>query len=257
MEVFHILNLSPDSFSDGDQALLDPKNSLDKAKVLIAKGTDYIDLGAESTRPGAVVLDPELEWQRLKSFLEVYDLSTPLSLDSRNASVIARALELNPKIACINDVSGLQNLEVLKVVSNFCVNDLKYIAMHSFGGVPPRLNSAEIPDDFYKEHGGLEDHMKRFFSKTISCFQDYALNLDNLILDPGLGFGKNLRHSFEILEIIPKLKKEFGLKVLLGPSRKGFLKLWKNNPQASLEELDQYTVEFVKLAKDINFIRIH
>ena len=258
VKVLGILNLTPDSFSDADISLLGPQKALAKAQSLINSAVDIIDVGAESTRPGASSVSSDAEWQRLQGFLELYDLALPLSLDSRNPQVIAQALELNPKLTYINDVSGLQNPEVLRSLTDFCGNaGLKYIAMHSCGGVPPP-KSSEIPDDFYKEHGGLEEHMKRFFAKTISSMESYGLNISNLILDPGLGFGKNLKQSLEIIEIIPRLKQEFGLEILLGPSRKSFLKLWKNNHQASLQDLDLYSLRYcLEVVDQVNYFRLH
>lgn len=257
VKVLGILNLTPDSFSDADISLMDPQKALIKAKSLIDSAVDIIDVGAESTRPGASSVSSEAEWQRLQGFLELYDLAVPLSLDSRNPQVIAKALELNPRLTYINDVTGLQNLEVLRSLADFCGWELKYIAMHSFGGVPPP-KSSEIPDDFYKEHGGLEEHMKRFFAKTISMLESYGLNVSNLIFDPGLGFGKNLNHSLEIIEILPQLKQEFGLEILLGPSRKSFLEFWKSNPGASLQELNLYTLEYcLEVIDQVNYLRLH
>lgn len=257
VKVLGILNLTPDSFSNADISLLDPQKAIAKAKFLIDSAVDIIDVGAESTRPGATSVSSEAEWQRLQGFLELYGLTVPLSLDSRNPQVIARALQLNPRLIYINDVSGLQNPEILRSLVDFCGGELKYIAMHSFGGVPPP-KSSEIPDDFYKEDGGLKEHMKRFFAKTISMLESYGLDVSNLILDPGLGFGKNLKHSLEIIEIIPRLKEEFGLEILLGPSRKSFLKLWKNNPQASLQELDLYSLEYCSEVIDqVSYLRLH
>ncbi len=277
IKVLGILNLTPDSFSDADISLLDPQKALAKAQSLINSGVDIIDVGAESTRPGASTVSSEAEWQRLQGFLELYDLAVPLSLDSRNSQVISRALrtpckiglnanfeekadlqKINPKLTYINDVSGLQSPEILKSLADFCGNaSLKYIAMHSCGGVPPP-KSSEIPDDYYKEQGGLEEHMKRFFAKTLSLMESYGLNTSNIILDPGLGFGKNLKHSLEIIEIMPRLKQEFGLEILLGPSRKSFLKLWKSNPQVSLKELDLYSLEYcLEVIEQVNYLRLH
>jgi dihydropteroate synthase len=256
-KIFRILNLTPDSFSDGDVDSYDTKYVINKAQALIDKGADVIDIGAESTRPGANLISEEEEWLRLKNFLERYDLDIPLSLDSRNASTIAKALELNPRLMFINDVSGMQNPKILQVLANFCGDALKYVAMHS-KGIPP-LRSSEVPDDYYKDTGGLEEHMLKFFDQTITMMHNYGLDTRRLILDPGLGFGKNLKQSFQILEILPKLKSEFRLEILLGPSRKSFLKLWKNNPEAGNAELDEYTREFCGLldAHNVDYLRVH
>lgn len=254
-KVFGILNLTPDSFSDGDESVLDPSLAMKKAKALIDAGAEVLDIGAESTRPGASPVDTKKEWARLKPFLDVYNLDTPLSLDSRNPDIVKRALYQTDAIRYINDVSGMLNPEMLAILEQHADEKIKFISMHSKGGVPG-LASELVRDDFYQEDGGLFEHMKKFWAGVFDLSQKFGLKQERFILDPGLGFGKNLKQSLEILSLISELKKEFGLPVLIGASRKRFLKEWKNKPDAALEELDDWTKEYNDLC-DADYLRVH
>lgn len=257
-KVFGILNLTPDSFSDGDESVLDPAVAMKKAKALIQAGADVIDIGAESTRPGATELSTSDEWARLKPFLDNYNLDTPLSLDSRNPDIVKRALYQTDAIRYINDVSGMTNPEMLMILEQHADADLKFISMHSKGGIPG-LAAEAITEEFYSEDGGLYEHMKVFWNAVLEAAQKHKLKKENFILDPGLGFGKNLKHSLEIPSLIPRLKQEFGLPVMIGASRKRFLKEWKNKPDASLEDLDTWTSEYNYLfdLDEKDFLRMH
>lgn len=245
---FGILNLTPDSFSDGAENDSNLEFFLQKAKSLIETGFDVIDVGAESTRPGAEVITQKEEWARLKDFLLNYNLSKPLSLDSFKPETIKNALYHSSSIHYINDVTGLQNSDLLYQVAEHAESFVKLIGMHSKGGVPPSLKASEIPDDFYGGEGGLEEDLKRFFYGSIKACKKFGINESRLILDLGLGFGKNLKHSLELIELIPKIKNEFGLPVMIGASRKSFLKLWKIRPEADWSELDKWTEEYNSLA---------
>jgi dihydropteroate synthase len=242
---FGILNLSPDSFSDGEDFDLD--FFYNKAQTLINSGFDVIDVGAESTRPGASIINPKEEWARLKDFLLRYNLSKPLSLDSFKPETIKNALYYNSSISYINDVTGLHNPDLVYQVAEHAESFVKLIAMHSKGGVPPGLRASEIPDEFYDEDGGLKENLLVFFHESIKTCKKFQIDSSRLILDLGLGFGKNLKHSFELLDLIPEIKKEFGLPVMIGASRKNFLRLWKSSPNAQWAELDSWTKEYNSL----------
>jgi len=265
IKVLGILNLSPDSFSDGNSQYLDPEYGLVRTKQLQRLGVDIIDLGGQSTRPGAGSISDEEEWLRLESFFKNYDIDLPLSLDSYKPNIIEQALKASSQLAYINDVTGLQNPELLKVLANHGYDSLHYIAMHSKGGIPPSLKSSEITDDFYKEDGGLLEHMKRFFDQSLKLCQSFALDTKKIILDPGFGFGKNFQQSMFMLSLIPQLKREFALPILLGASRKSFLKLWpekitelKLNPELKNPELDILSREFNNIALEhVDLLRLH
>ncbi len=258
-----ILNLSPDSFSDGDTAMLEPELALARAQELLVRGANHLDIGAESTRPGASPVSTEEELARLTPFLEMIKAQVPalngrFSLDSRNSQVIRKVFkEYGQYFSFINDVSGMQNNNMLGIVREFVNPKVRLISMHSKGGVPPRQSSAEIPDDFYKQ--GLLEDLKVFWDRTISQMRRFEIDSSRLILDPGLGFGKNLKHSLEIIDLISKLKQEFGLPILIGASRKSFLKLWKNQAEASIQELDEWTQEYNSKAVQAgaDLLRVH
>lgn len=259
-QVFGILNLTPDSFSDGSTENLNLEFSLEKAKSLFAHGADAIDVGAESTRPGADTLACSEELSRLIPFLQAFRNSSDraVSIDTRKAEIASAAL--NYEINYINDVSGLQgDPDLAKVIAPY---DCQVIVMHSKGGIPA-IPSKEVADDFYAEgdNSGLLEHMKEFFTHSIEIAEAAGIHKERLILDPGLGFGKNLKQSFEILNLIPEIKKAFGLPVLIGASRKSFLraKLEEQEIEASTEALDkisaEYHIEAVQNGADI--IRTH
>ncbi len=256
-----ILNLTPDSFSDGDPSILEPELALARAQELVGQGVNFIDLGAESTRLGASPVSTEEELARLTPLLELLKtqpLTAKFSLDTRNSQVVRMVFKkYGQHFSFINDVMGLQNTNMLGIIAEFVKPNVRLISMHSKGGVPPRQTSSEIPDDFYK-HGLLED-MKMFWDRTINQMRRFDIDSSRLILDPGLGFGKNLKHSLEIIDLIPKLKQEFGLPVLIGASRKSFLKLWKNQADASTQELDTWTKEYNALAvkAGAELLRVH
>ena len=222
MTRFGILNITPDSFSDGSMQMLDPNFAFEKAQKLIDSGFDVIDVGAESTRPGAYTLNVTDELNRLIPFLIKFRTEYPyfpLSIDTRKAFVLREVLKFD--IQYINDVSGFQHPDMAQVLSY--TDKVRIIAMHSKGGVPPTKRSTEIKNDFYGEDG-LFQHMKKFFAKSIDNAIKNDIDRSRLILDPGLGFGKNIKQSLEILELIPKLREEFGLEIFIGASRKSFLK---------------------------------
>lgn len=265
---FAILNITPDSFSDGNESNLDASLSVAKAKEFLRAEADFVDIGAESIRPGANTINHEIELARLIPFLDLLgaqgsELSGRLSLDSRKPQVIKQVFQKYSKqFAFLNDVTGLQNRDLLKVVADYIDPAVKLISMHSKGGVPPSIKAADIPDDFYPETL-LEDY-KRFWGKVIKTCQEFGIDSERLILDPGLGFGKNLKHSLAIIEMIPKLKQEFGLPILIGASRKSFLALWhpsslRYDATQPGKEQDQLTQEYNELAvkQGADYLRNH
>ena len=261
--ILGILNLTHDSFSDGSISNLDPQNSLKRAQDLIDTGADYLDIGAESTRPGANPVSTEEEFKRLSTFLDMFckENTFPLSIDTRNPEVLKQVLDhYYHHIKILNDVSGFQDTEMVNVVASYAPIDMKIIITHNKGGVPPSIQATEIPDDFYLEeyrnddseydldkHTDLEEvalyqHMVDFFQQSINKANEYGISKDRLILDLGFGFGKNLKQSLMMIDLIPLLDKHFELPVMVGASRKSFLKLWEENLNSS--DIDELSHKF-------------
>lgn len=207
----------------------------------MAMGAHVLDVGAESTRPGSEAVSPDEEYQRLENFLKFFCVKYdfPLSIDTRKYEVMEALLSepvFRERIYFFNDVEAFQDEAKLDLIAKHDKDSptalLKLIAMHSKGGIPPLLKSSEIPDDFYSidypnlnsEQAALKQSLIDFFSHLFKRCLKYQIEVDRLILDPGLGFGKNVYHSLALIEIIPDLVSLFKRDILIGASRKSFLK---------------------------------
>lgn len=204
--VMGVLNVTPDSFSDGGR-FLDPKTAIDQARRMIAEGADVLDIGAESTRPygGAVAVSIAEEMRRLAPVLPaVVALGVPVSIDTMKAEVAAWALAAGAAI--VNDVWGLQrDSELARVVAQHAV---PVIIMHNREAADP---SIDIIAD-----------ISAFFSRSLDIAARAGIARQNIVLDPGIGFGKTPEQSLTAIARLPELKS-FGLPLLVGASRKRFM----------------------------------
>ena len=204
--VMGVLNVTPDSFSDGGR-FLDPKTAIDQARRMIAEGADVLDIGAESTRPygGALAVSIAEEMRRLAPVLPaVLALGVPVSIDTMKAEVAAWALAAGAAI--VNDVWGLQrDGELARVVAQHAV---PVIIMHNREAADP---SIDIIADICA-----------FFSHSLDIAARTGIARQNIVLDPGIGFGKTPEQSLTAIARLPELKS-FGLPLLVGASRKRFI----------------------------------
>ncbi len=204
--VMGVLNVTPDSFSDGGQFLA-PERALKHAQRLIAEGADILDIGAESTRPygGAQPVTAEVEIARLKPILrEVVALGLPVSIDSMKADVVAFALDAGAAIA--NDVWGLQRDSGIAAL--VAARNAPVIVMHNRDKADPAI-------DIMKD-------ISAFFSRSLDIAASAGVPRGNIVLDPGIGFGKTAEQSLTALARLDELFS-FGLPVLVGASRKRFI----------------------------------
>jgi dihydropteroate synthase len=205
-----ILNLTPDSFHDGgvDASLED---SVARATRMIAEGADGLDLGAESTRPGATPLSPEDELARLLPVLErVAGRGVPVSVDTTKAAVARRALAEGATI--VNDVSGLQRDPGMAEILG--ETGAPVILMH-MRGTPRDMQRLVEYDDVVAE-------TIRFLESAMERAVRAGVDESRIVIDPGLGFAKTAEHNFEILRRLPEYSA-LGRPVLIGASRKSFL----------------------------------
>jgi dihydropteroate synthase len=204
--VMGALNVTPDSFSDGGR-FLDPKNAIDQARRMIAEGAGVLDVGAESTRPygGAVAVSIAEEMRRLTPVLPaVVALGVPVSIDTMKAEIAAWALAAGAAI--VNDVWGLQrDSELPRVVAQHAV---PVIIMHNREAADP---SIDIIAD-----------ISAFFSRSLDIAARAGIARQNIVLDPGIGFGKTPEQSLTAIARLPELTS-FGLPLLVGASRKRFI----------------------------------
>jgi dihydropteroate synthase len=203
--VMGILNVTPDSFSDGGQFTL-PERALAQAKRMIAEGADIIDIGAESTRPyGAEPVSADEEMKRLQPILaEVVSLGIPVSIDSLKSTVVAWALDAGAIIA--NDVWGLQRDP--DMAKQLAARHSPIIIMH---------NRERVDADI-----DIMQDIAAFFMRSLEIAAKAGISRGNIVLDPGIGFGKTPEQSMTALARLNELGL-FGLPLLVGASRKRFI----------------------------------
>jgi dihydropteroate synthase len=203
--VMGVLNITPDSFSDGGQ-FMTPDRALAQARRMIAEGADIIDIGAESTRPyGSQPVSHDEEMRRLKPVLAaVVALGTPISIDSMKSSMVEWALENGVAIA--NDVWGLQrDPDMARVVA---AHNAPVIVMHN------RDKSDDTLD--------IMRDIVEFFERSLKIAAKAGIPASHIVLDPGIGFGKTPEQSMVVLARLDELQA-LGLPILVGVSRKRFI----------------------------------
>lgn len=206
-----ILNLTPDSFFDGGR-FLGPDRALEQAFRLVQDGADILDLGAESTRPGATAVSEEEELNRLLPVLDRLkgQISIPISVDTTKASVARHALERGAHI--VNDVSGLSHdPELARVVQEF---EAGLVLMHR-RGTPETM---QLQTDYLDLIGEVKSEL----SESIETAGFYGVRADRMVVDPGIGFSKTAEQNLELLERLGEFKT-LGRPILVGPSRKSFI----------------------------------
>jgi len=203
--VMGVLNITPDSFSDGG-AFIAPESALAQARRMIAEGADIIDIGAESTRPyGSQPVAADEELKRLQPILgDVVALGIPVSIDSMKSAVVARALDKGAAIA--NDVWGLQRDPDMAGV--LAARSAPVIVMHNRDRADPGI-------DIMKD-------IAAFFTRSLEIAAKAGISRRNIVLDPGIGFGKTPEQSMTALARLSELCA-FGLPLLVGASRKRFI----------------------------------
>ncbi len=204
--VMGVLNVTPDSFSDGGQFIA-PERALAQARRMIAEGADIIDVGAESTRPygGTQPVSAEMELRRLQPVLaDIVSLGVPVSIDSMKSDVVAWALDKGAMIA--NDVWGLQHDSGMAEL--LAARNAPVIVMHNRDRADPAI-------DIMKE-------IAAFFARSLDIAAKAGIRHENIVLDPGIGFGKTHEQSMIALARLTELSS-FGLPLLVGASRKLFI----------------------------------
>ena len=245
-QIMAIINITPDSFSDGGQ-YLKPDKAL-KRIIELAKEDNihYIDIGAESTRPSATLVDETEEWQRLETVLDKIpkSIKSKISIDTRKASIAKKALEKDYRI--INDVSGLEDTAMTGSIAQY--PDAKIIINHH-RGLPPSYTPEEI-------NLNIMDEIIEYFEQKLKYAKDSSVKESQIILDPGLGFGKNTKENLLILDNLQKLKTHFNLPILIGASRKRFIKELFGTDNESLDKGTQI-INKLAINNGADIIRTH
>ncbi len=210
--IMGIINTTPDSFSDGGH-FLDPKSAIDHGLNLIDQGADILDIGGESTRPGSEYVSVDTELDRVIPVIEgIQDKQSeiPISIDTRKLDVAIKAHQAGASI--INDVSALRHDPEL--ADFIAEKNLGVVLMHMLGDPENMQNEPEYND--------VVSEIGEFFQDRIAYSQEKGIPSDNIVLDPGIGFGKLLSHNLTILNRCGNWH-DFGRPILIGSSRKRFI----------------------------------
>ena len=208
--IMGILNLTPDSFSDGGK--FNKKNTgISHAKNLFKSGADIIDVGGESTRPGSKPVSKKEEWDRIKEILKNVNKKIPLSLDTRKSEIMNKGIQLGVKL--INDVSGLSYDS--KTVGVLKKSRTPFVIQHSQGTPEKMQKNPKYENELLEIYD--------FFEQKIQFLISMGIKHNNIMIDPGIGFGKNLKHNMNLIRRV-SIFHTLGFPILLGLSRKKFIK---------------------------------
>ena len=239
-----ILNITPDSFSDGGR-YLDTDRAIGRAEVIEAEGADLIDLGAESTRPGSKPITPKEELKRLIPVLKIIrkKLKIPISVDTYKSEVAKIVLHEGANM--INDISGLNFDKAMpKIIAKF---DVPCIIMH-IKGKPKSMQKNPHYKDTMAE---IYDYLTHSMNQA----QAGGINPKKIIIDPGIGFGKRLEDNYTILRRLPELKS-LGRPIMVGPSRKSFIGMTLNLPVGERLE-GTIAASIIAIMQGANLLRVH
>jgi dihydropteroate synthase len=210
-KVMGVINVTPDSFSDGGK-FIEIKHAVDHALELIKQGADVIDIGGESTRPGADVVDIDEEIKRVVPVIEQLRNLNPeiiISIDTSKSKVMQAAIQAGANF--INDVNALQQEGCVEVVAK---SNLPVCLMHKQGKPKTMQNQPQ--------YFNVLSEVQQFFKARITHCLSAGIKSKNIILDPGIGFGKTLEHNLTLLKNIKQLKS-LGYPILIGVSRKSMI----------------------------------
>lgn len=242
--IMGVLNVTPDSFSDGG-AFFDVNQAVEHALIMQDQGADMIDVGGESTRPGAEPVALEQELERVVPVIMALKerISIPISIDTYKAAVAKKALQAGAHI--VNDIGGLGfDPEMAGVVAS---SGAGLIMMH-IKGEPRNMQQNPVYEHVVRDLIG-------FFQDRIDSARNAGINPKQLVIDPGIGFGKTLVHNYTLIRNLPEFKC-LGYPILVGPSRKSFIGKVLNLP---VQERLEGTLAAVTacILKGADIVRVH
>lgn len=244
VKLMGILNVTPDSFSDGG-VFFEVEKAIARGIQMAKDGADIIDIGGESTRPGSLPVSEEEEFLRVIPVIKelINRVSIPISIDTCKPKIAAAAVEAGASY--INDVTGFRHEEMINVAA---ATGVPVFCMHMLG-IPKEMQQNPHYD------GGVIDCLLRWGEACIKKMTDGGIKEEQIILDPGIGFGKTVAHNLEILHNLPRLR-ELGRPLLIGASRKSFMTRILGKSPGELEAAT-LAVHTVAMMGNVDFIRAH
>ena len=242
--VMGILNVTPDSFSDGGR-FISAESAVQQAREMINAGADIIDIGGESTRPGATEVSIAEERQRVIPVVSAIRHEFPhtiISVDTRKPEIMADAINAGAHL--INDVYALRSPGAMELIAN---SNVAVCLMHMQG--EPRTMQVE------PQYDNVVDEVYHFLQQRIEACVTAGISEQRIIVDPGFGFGKNLNHNLELLKHLDRFK-QLGVAVLVGVSRKSMIGALLDKP-VDQRLYGSLGLAAVALWLDANIIRVH
>ena len=246
-KIMGIVNLTPDSLSDGGAYSQNAKTALAHAERLLKEGADILDIGGESTRPGADYVSPEEEWARVAPVLaEVVGWGVPVSLDTRHTVVMEKALALGG-IDIINDVAALTDEGALELLA--CQADTGICLMH-MQGLPKNM---QINPKYQDVVGEVARYLKARAAECVAA----GIAPQRITLDPGFCFGKTLQHNITLMRHLPELMAETGYPLLIGVSRKSMIGELTGETDAAARGHGSVAAALAAVARGAKIVRVH
>jgi dihydropteroate synthase len=245
--VMGVINITPDSFSDGDQCLT-LEAATNRARLFDQLGVDYIDIGAESTRPGAKTVSLETEWERLSPTLELLQatqLTAKISVDTSKPEIMLRSANLGARM--INNVNGCTDHTTLqKLASDY--NNVEYLCMH-MQGHPSSMQKKPLD--------GLDavETVDAFFRTSFSKLREAGFDSDRIWLDPGIGFGKTDHANALLMAQIPRWSNDY--QIAVGVSRKSLMGRLLGIENPEMRDDASKMLEFGLIAAGAKLVRSH
>lgn len=238
--IMGVLNVTPDSFSDGGR-FQSPGAALAQAKKLVADGADIIDVGAESTRPGSTPVPLEEEWRRLEPVLAplLAEVAAPFSIDTTKAEIARRAVALG--VSVINDVWGLQRDSAMADV--VAETGAAVVIMHNRESIDPDLD--------------IQSELWRFFERSLNLADRAGISRSRILIDPGIGFGKTKAQNLKALALTGRLRAAFDLPILVGVSRKRLMSEPSGGAGVEEQLAGTLAANLAALARGASVFRVH
>lgn len=246
-KVMGIVNVTPDSFSDGGQYSQNPNSVLKHAQQLLDEGADILDVGGESTRPGSDYVSPQEEWQRVAPIIEeLFKWNVPLTLDTRRTFVMQQALE-HGWVDAINDVAALSDEGAVSLLAQY--PNIGICLMHMQG----------IPDSMQHnpQYSDVTAEVVNYLQERVGECLQAGIAPARLLLDPGFGFGKTLQHNVDLMNDLQPWLKRSDHPVLIGVSRKTMLGQIIGEGVPAERMVASVVAAIASIARGAHIVRVH
>ncbi|MDO5069177.1 MAG: dihydropteroate synthase [Neisseria zoodegmatis] len=246
-KIMGIVNLTPDSFSDGGVYSQTVQTALKHAGQLLKEGADILDIGGESTRPGSDYVPPEEEWARVSPVLkELATWGVPVSLDTRRTVVMKQALEQGG-VDIINDVSALSDEGAVNLLAQQAQTGICLMHMQ---GMPATMQENPQYQDVVREVAG-------YLNERAAACEQAGIARNRIVLDPGFGFGKTLQHNILLMRHLDELATQSGLPLLIGVSRKRMIGALTGEENAADRVHGSVAAALASVARGAQIVRVH